>query len=120
MSDDNKAILTQANTEVSKGDYEAFLSHCTDDTEWVFVGDRTLSGKEAVRQYIKTTYLEPPQFTVTRLIVEDDFLIALGEISIKDEAGKVVRSDYCDVWRLRDGKLAELKAYVIDITGQGR
>lgn len=115
MSDQNKAILTRANAFVAKGDYEQFLSHCTDDTEWTFVGDRTLRGKHAVRQYMMTTYIEPPQFTVTRLIAEDDFVTALGEISIKDGTGKVVRSAYCDVWRFRDGKLAELRAFVVEI-----
>jgi hypothetical protein len=37
------------------------LSFCTDDTEWTFVGDKTLKGKEAVRQWMATTYIEPPK-----------------------------------------------------------
>lgn len=119
MSEKNKAILTQANTAVVKGDYEGFLTHCTDDVEWTFVGERTLKGKEAVRQYMKTTYIEPPKFTVTHLIAEDDFVTALGDISIKNEAGRVVHSAYCDVWRIRDGKIAELRAFVVEIKGEG-
>jgi uncharacterized protein (TIGR02246 family) len=60
MSDRNKAILEEANAANAKGDYERFLSFCTDDTEWTFVGDRILKGKEAVRQYMAETYIEPP------------------------------------------------------------
>ena len=119
MSEKNKALLTQANAAVVRADYEEFLSHCTDDVKWTFVGDRTLDGKEAVRQYIKATYIEPPKFTVTHLIAEDDFVAALGEISIKSETGKVVRSTYCDVWRVRDGKLAELRAFVVELKAEG-
>ena len=115
MSDQNKRILTQANAFVEKGDYEQFLSYCTDDTEWTFVGDRTLRGKQDVRQYMNATYIEPPQFTVTRLIGEGDFVTALGDISIKDGTGKVVRSAYCDVWRFRGGQIAELNAFVVEI-----
>src|SRR5688572_23509667 len=115
MSEKNKAILTRANAAVAKGDYEGFLAHCTEDTEWTFVGDRTLSGKEAVRQYMKATYIEPPRFRVDRLIAEGDFVTALGDIDVKDETGKVVHSAYCDVWRIRDGKLAELKAFVVEV-----
>lgn len=115
MSEMNKAILIQANAAIAKGDYEAFLSHCTEDVVWVFVGDRTLTGKEAVRRFIATTYIEPPQFTIDRLIADDEFVTALGDISIRDENGKVVHSAYCDVWRIRDGKLAELRAYVVEI-----
>ena len=115
MSEKNKAILEQANAAVVKADYEGFLSYCTDDVEWTFVGDQTLKGKEAVRQYMKKTYIEPPTFTVDRVIAEGDFVTTLGDISIKDGAGKVVHFTYCDVWRLREGKLAELRAFVVEI-----
>jgi ketosteroid isomerase-like protein len=119
MSEKNKAVLQQANAAVTRGDYEGFLSHCTDDVRWTFVGDRILAGKEAVRQYMKATYIEPPTFTVAHLIAEDDFVTAIGDISLQDEAGKVSHFAYCDVWRIRGGKLAELRAYVIEVRGDG-
>jgi ketosteroid isomerase-like protein len=114
MNTNNKAILEQANEAVTKGDNELFLSFCTDDTKWTFVGDQTLEGKEAVRKYIAAAYLEPPQFSVENLIAEGDFVTAVGKITMKDETGKMLDYNYCDVWRLRDGKLAELKAFVIE------
>jgi ketosteroid isomerase-like protein len=119
MSEKNKAILTQANAAVAKGDHEGFLAHCTDDVQWIFVGERTLRGKEAVRQYMKSTYVEPPRFRVDHLIAEGEFLTALGEIDLKDETGKLVHFAYCDVWRIRDGRLAELRAFVVEIKAEG-
>lgn len=113
MSQNNKAILEKANAAVTKGDNEGFLSFCTDDTEWTFVGDKTLRGKEAVRQYMAKVYIEPPKFMVANLIAEGDFVTALGNITMKDEDGQEVQYSYCDVWRFRDGKMAELKAFVI-------
>lgn len=110
----NKAILEKANAAITEGNNEGFLLFCTDDTEWTFVGDRTLRGKEAVRQYMATTYAEPPKFMVEHLIAEGDFVTAVGKISLKNEDGKTVNYAYCDVWRFRDGKMAELKAFVID------
>ena len=83
--------------------------------EWTFVGERTLQGKEAVRRYVNATYLRPPRFTVDRLIAEGDFVTAIGEIAIVDATGRVARSAYCDVWRLREGKLAELRAFVVEL-----
>lgn len=119
MPDTHKSVLTKANEAVSRGDHEGFLAFCTEDTEWTFVGDRTLEGKEAVRRYMAETYREPPVFRVDRMIAEGDFLTALGEITLKDEAGKATRYAYCDVWRFRDGKLAELHAFVVE-TGPAR
>ena len=70
-------------------------------------------GKVAVRQYMATTYIEPPEFTTTQTIAEGDFLTVLGDITLKDENGCVVQHSYCDVWGIRGGKIAELKAFVI-------
>lgn len=109
MSEQNKAILQTANAAITARDYERFLSYCTDDTEWTFVGDKTLEGKEAVRQYMAEVYTEPPKFSVSTLIAEGDFVTALGEITMDG-----VDYSYCDVWRFQDGKMAELKAFVIE------
>ncbi len=62
MSTQNKEILESANSAITKGDYEGFLSFCSDDVTWIFVGDQTLTGKEAVREYMARTYLEPQSF----------------------------------------------------------
>ena len=73
-----------------------------------------LRGKEAVRQYMATAYVEPPKFMVGNLIAEGEFVTAIGRISLKNENGVMVDYDYCDVWRFRDGKMAGLKAFVIE------
>ena len=116
MNSDNKAILLKANAAVAEGDNEGFLSFCTEDLKYEFVGDQILEGKDAVRAYMKSAYAEPPEFDVELLIAEGDFLTAIGKISMKDESGKKVDYSYCDVWRFRDGKMAELKAFVIEIS----
>ncbi|MEH1791320.1 MAG: nuclear transport factor 2 family protein [Nostoc sp.] len=113
MSDKNKAILEEANAAIAEGNNEGFLSCCTDDTEWTFVGDKTLKGKEAVRQYMAMTYIEPPTFMVSNLIAEGNFVTALGDITMKGEDGKAAHYSYCDIWRFRDGKIVELRAFVI-------
>jgi ketosteroid isomerase-like protein len=109
----NKTILEQANAAITAGDYEGFLAHCTDDTQWTFVGEQTLRGKPAVRQWMATAYQEPPRFKVEQLIAEADFVTALGTILLPDAQGRLMEHAYCDVWRFRAGKLAELRAFVI-------
>lgn len=114
MAENNKTILEKANAAITQGDNEGFLSFCTDDTVWTFVGDKTLQGKAAVRQWMAVNYVEPPQFKVEHLIGEGDFVTAIGKISMKDEQGKMIHYSYCDVWRFHDGKMAELNAFVIE------
>lgn len=117
MSELNKAVLQDANTAVRAGDHEGFLSFCTEDITWSTVGGETLHGKDAVRAWMKEAYLAPPRFTVHQMIGEGDLVAALGEITTIDETGNPVLNAYCDVWRFRDGKMAELKAYVIEGAG---
>ena len=119
MPENHKEILQKANAAILQGDYEGFLVFCTEDTEWTFVGDRTLTGKQAVRDWMAAEYKEPPKFEVHHLVAENDFVAALGEITLKDEAGKATRHAYCDVWRFRDGKMAGLQAFVIEAGSQG-
>jgi uncharacterized protein (TIGR02246 family) len=113
--ENNKTVLQKANEAIKTGDNEGFLSYCTDDTEWTFVGERTLKGKEAVRQYMATTYLEPPEFEVDTFIAEGNFVVAVGTIRLKDEEGEELSYRYADVWRFNDGKMAELRAFVVKV-----
>jgi len=56
----------------------------------------------------------PPKFEVHRMVAEGDCVVAIGELTLKDDAGSDTRNAYCDVWRFRDGKMAQLQAFVIE------
>lgn len=108
-----KLILQKANACITAGDHEGFLEFCTKDTRWTFVGDRTLNGIDEVRAYMAEAYKEPPKFEVTLMIEEGNYLTAIGTISLQSENSEWISYEYCDVWRFEDGKLAELKAFVV-------
>ena len=112
-SDHNKAILGAAKAAIAEGNHEGFLAFCADGIEWTFLGDKTLKGKEAARQWMAAAYIEPPKFRVANLIAEDDFLAALGDITTKDEDGKEDHYSYCDIWHFRGDKIVELRAFAI-------
>jgi uncharacterized protein len=114
VSQGNKAVLQEANAAISKGNIEGFLSFCAEEIEWTTVGGETIKGKEAVRQWMGTAYVEPPKFSLVNLIAEGDFLVALGDIIVKDKEGRAKNHSYCDVWRFRGGKMVELRAFVVE------
>lgn len=113
MSKSHKEILNEANAAIARGDFEGFLVHCTENTVWNFLGDRTLRGKAEVRRWMAETYKEPPRFKVRQLIADGEFLAAVGEITLKDENGEDTEFSYCDVWRFENDRFAELNAFVI-------
>lgn len=113
MSERNKAALTAANAAITRGDTEGFLAFCAEDITWTTVGEATLHGKEAVRDWMSTGYAEAPSFTVTDLVAERDLVVALGTIESKDDDGQPIQNAYADVWRFREGLMVELRAFVI-------
>lgn len=119
MPKTHKEVLTEANAAIVRRDFEGFLVHCTEDTVWNFLGDRTLKGKEEVRRWMAETYKEPPRFNVAQLIADGAYLAALGEITLKDDSGQDTTFSYCDVWRFENGRMAELKAFVIPRASAG-
>jgi uncharacterized protein len=113
MSEENKAILQMANEAITRLDFEGFLVHCTEDTEWTFVGEQTIKGKAAVREWMNSSYKEPPEFRVDRMIAEGDWVVAMGEIMLRGKDGKKTRHLYSDVWRFEGQRMKELRAFVI-------
>ncbi len=110
---DHKSILLETNKAITEGDHEKFLSYCTADTRWIFVGDQTLKGIDEVRKYISEAYTTPPKFKVDLMIEEGDYLTAMGTISLLNENSEWQDFEYCDVWKFENGKMAELKAFVV-------
>jgi hypothetical protein len=51
------------------------------------VGETTIQGKEAIRQWMADTYAKPPRFNVTHMMAEGDHVSALGEITIESKDG---------------------------------
>jgi ketosteroid isomerase-like protein len=103
----NREIVEKANQAFSKGDYEECLSYCTEDTKWTYVGDRTLDGKDKIREYLSAAY-EGSTFRIERYVEEGEDLVAIGWIKLMGNDGKITTSPVCDVWKFRNGKMAQL------------
>lgn len=112
MSANNKAIIDKANEAFRKNDVEALLALCTEDFTWTMVGSEPMVGKAAVREWMGQGPPEPPQFTIDTVIADGDYVTCVGDMTMPDTAENVPYA-YCDVWRLKGGRIAELKAFVI-------
>lgn len=114
MSEKMKQTLLAGNAGIARGNNEVFLALCSEDTDWHFIGEQRLKGKQAVREWMAKTYLEPPVVTVENLIAEGDFLVAKGIVTMKNDAGIPTGYAYCDVWKFKDDLIAGLNAFVIE------
>jgi uncharacterized protein len=112
MSAKNKEIVEKVNASFAEGGIEGFLSFCADDVKWTIVGEKTVNGKNAIREWMASMNMEPPKFTVNNILAEGDFVTAYGDMTMKEKDGKTVPYAYCDVYRFRDGKIVELTSFV--------
>lgn len=113
MSAKNKEIVEKVNASFAEGGMEGFLSHCADNVVWTIFGDRTVKGKIAIREWMASMDMEPPKFTVDNIIAEGDFVVAHGDMTMKEKDGKTVPYAYCDLYRFRDGKIVELSSFIV-------
>ena len=114
MSARNTAIVEEVNAAFAANDIEAFLAHCTKDIVWTMVGDRTISGVDAIRGWLSSTKgAESPAFTVDHVSGDGDTVTAYGDMTMKGQDGLPEPYAYCDIYRFRGDKIAELRSYVV-------
>jgi ketosteroid isomerase-like protein len=90
------------------------LAACADDVKWTMVGERSVDGKEALREWMKQMEgMDPPNFTVDHMIAEGDSVVCHGDMTMKDKDGKTGKYGFCDIYRLSEGKIVELNSFVV-------
>jgi ketosteroid isomerase-like protein len=87
----------------------------TDDIEWTIFGAFRLTGKKAYDQAIDGApeFIDPPELEVVRMIEQGDVVMAELTGTAKRAAGGEMRMSMAEVFVMRDGKIAERRAWVI-------
>ena len=100
-----------------RNDHEQILSCLTDDIEWTVYGAFHLTGKAAYDAAIEGPgFAGPPRLEVVRMVEQDDVVMAeLVGTAIRD-TGEAMRMSMAEVFVMRDGKIAERRAWVIELT----
>ena len=97
-----------------KNDHEQILSCLTDDIRWTVFGAFQLTGKAAYDKAIDGApdFIDPPDLEVVRLVEQDDVIMAELTGTARRAAGGELRMSMAEVFVLRDGLIAERRAWV--------
>lgn len=100
-----------------KNDHEQILSCLTDDIEWTVFGAFHLTGKEAYDKAIDGApeFIDPPELEVVRMVEQGNVVMAELRGTAKRVAGGEMRMSMAEVFIMRDGKIAERRAWVIPL-----
>jgi ketosteroid isomerase-like protein len=100
-----------------RNDHEQILSCLTDDIQWTVFGAFHLAGKEAYDRAIDGApeFIDPPELEVLRMVEEGDVVMAELSGVAKRAAGGEMRMSMAEVFVMREGRIAERRAWVIEL-----
>jgi uncharacterized protein len=112
----NKDVVRRYIEGFEKSDHDQILDCLTDDIRWTVFGAFRLEGKEAYDAEIENpAFTGSPIITITRMVEEDDVVMAEMILEARRASGETMRAAMGEVFVFRDGKIAERRAYVVEL-----
>lgn len=116
---ENKQIVLDFYDAGARGDMDACFALLADDITWTNIGTTKFSGTYAGKQALVEQLLEPLfgqlkagiASAIERLTAEGDVVVAQTAGTAETHDGRPYNNTYCQVIRIRDGKIAEVKEY---------
>jgi uncharacterized protein len=117
---DNKRIMQNIFSEMSRGNRQPFFDAMAEDMRWIWMGtgrwSRTFEGKESVVNglfaAVKETLSDSFEVNPHHFIAEGDFVVIEHSGRNTTPDGRPYNNKYCWVCRFADGKLRELREYM--------
>ena len=115
---ENKRTVERYLDGFRKSDHAQILSCLTDDVEWEMPGGFHLVGKEAFDAEIENpAFVGSPTITITRMIEENDVVVAEGAVQAKRRDGGDLNAVFCDVFTMKGGRIQRLTTYLAETGG---
>jgi predicted SnoaL-like aldol condensation-catalyzing enzyme len=117
MSVKNKKLVERIIRMFTSNNNGKYLNYLDNDITWNIVGMPAITGRS---EFLRTvSSLELKNFSsskIINIISEGEFVVVE---SISGTIPEIRNSDtpaYCDIYRIKDGKIRELTTYIVDTT----
>ena len=113
---ENKKTVASYMEGFNKSDHEQILACLTEDVEWEMPGAFHLVGKEAFDKEIENeAFVGKPIVTTTRMVEEDDVVVAEGHVRAKKKDGGFLNAVFCDVFVMSNARIRRLTSYLTEV-----
>ena len=117
---ENKQVVLDFYEAGARGDMDACFALLADDVTWTNIGSTKFSGTYVGKQAIAEDLLGPLfnqlkagiASQIERLVAEGDIVVAQTSGTAETLNGVAYNNDYCQVIRIRDGRIADVKEYM--------
>jgi ketosteroid isomerase-like protein len=116
---ENKRTVGRYLEGFRRSDHSMVLSCLTDDVEWVIPGAFHLRGKAQFDAEIENpAFTGSPVIETTRLVEEDDVVVAEGTVQAMRADGTPLGLVFCDVFLMRGGRIRHLTSYLMEVSSK--
>jgi len=113
---ENKRTVERYMDGFNKSDHEQILLCLTEDVEWEMPGAFHLFGKDAFDKEIENdAFVGSPTITITRMLEENDVVIAEGAVRVEKKTGGFLNAVFCDVFTMNNAKIKRLTTYLAEV-----
>ena len=117
---ENKQVVLDFYEAGARGDMDACFALLADDVTWANIGSTKFSGTYIGKQAIAEDLLGPLfsqlkagiSSQIERLTAEGDIVVAQTSGPAETMDGTPYNNTYCQVIRIRDGQIADVKEYM--------
>ena len=117
---ENKQVVLEFYEAGARGDMDACFALLADDVTWTNIGSTKFSGTYSGKRAIVEDLLGPLfsqlmagiSSQIERLTAESDIVVAQTSGTAETLDGTPYNNTYCQVIRIRDGKIADVKEYM--------
>jgi ketosteroid isomerase-like protein len=110
----NKQTVEQYIDGFNRGNHGQILACLTDDVEWLIPGMFHVTGKAAFDREIENeAFIGKPLVTISRLVEQNNVVVAEGTVRAAWKKGGFLNAVYCDVFEMENGKIRRLISYVV-------
>jgi uncharacterized protein len=115
----NKALMQKIFAGIAVADTKLFVDSLADDIVMRVTGQyswsRTFNGKAALMKdlygYLRTVVAEAGKTIPLRFMADEDYVVVEARGDMVTKTGVKYDNEYCLVFRLRDGKIVEMREY---------
>ena len=113
---ENKKTIERFMDGFNKSDHEQILSCLTEDVVWEMPGAFHLVGKDAFNKEIENdAFAGSPTITITRMVEENDVVIAEGAVRCGRKYGGFLNAVFCDVFDMKNTRITHLTSYLTEL-----
>lgn len=112
----NKETVTKYMESYTNNDDEGVSACLTDDVAWEMPGYFSFTGKAAfLKEKNNEMSTGNTQITVTRLVEENNVVVAEGRVRSEMRTGGWLEGVFCDVFEMKGGKVKKLISYFMKV-----